>query len=207
MEQGSVKIHSWCPSQGQVKLCDVALDQLLVLASDVLYRHKYACEDPTEDMQCITQETSTSCLENPKPDRLRLVKTWPLKVFSKHRLTIQSNLFSLDLLKTWHFETAGWFWGAVKVSEVTSEGLKLDMWVTLCDVLGASLTGSLSAKSRFSSPRTMIVKHALSVKKPPRQTCWTGVNNEFCQLMVLAVGRRLITALIGSNTETSNELN
>ena len=26
MEEGGVKIHSWCPLQGQVKLCDVAPD-------------------------------------------------------------------------------------------------------------------------------------------------------------------------------------
>ena len=65
----------------------------------------------------------------------------------------------------------------VKVSSLMCESHCVTPWE-------ASLTGSLSAKSRFFYPHTMIVKQALSEKKSTP----TGVNNRFCQLMVLALG-------------------
>ena len=65
----------------------------------------------------------------------------------------------------------------VKVLSLMCESHSVTSWE-------ASFTGSLSAKSRFFYPHTMIVKHALSEKKSTP----TGVNNRFCQLMVLALG-------------------
>ena len=167
MEQASVKIHSWCPSQGQVKSSFVTLHWNTSQSWHLMHSNVDTSEDPLK--------TCNASLKRPQTVVWKFQSligwNWLRGDHWRSSPSIvwhQSKMFSLDLCKSWHFETRGWYWGAVKVSEATSEGLKPDMWVTLCDVLGSHSHWFLVSKKQIFYPHTMIVKHALCEKQMGR---------------------------------------